>query len=475
LAGEGRLLLGSLKHVVKRALRRASEAYQSARPLPPLQWGLDTQGQDGLSLGGVSLHALIRKWGSPLFVVDVSALKRNARRFCNPPAGSPPVSAFYSYKTNPVSFVLSTLHDEGIGAEVISEYEFWLAQQLGVPAERIIYNGPVKSESSVREAIQHGIGLITTNHAEELPTLARVAMSVGKRPRTGIRVAPSQGWSGQFGVPIGEAAVRAFEQALALKSLDIRAVHAHRGGMIRTESELCAFVGEMLGFTDLLAERLGIDLEILDLGGSLATPSVDHIRSLDYRLNRALMRDLPAPDVAASLTIERYLALITEMVSQHFARKSRPHPRIFIEPGRSLTGETQFLLASVHALKDAGDRTYAILDAGINIAEPTRSEYHQLLPVNRIAEASNRVYTVVGPICTPGDTLYPAVRLPELAVGDSLCIMDAGAYFVPFATSFSYPQPAIVAIENGHDFLIRHAERFDAMAARDVLPNHAQA
>lgn len=245
--------------------------------------------------------------------------------------------------------------------------------------------------------------------------------------------------------------------------------------MIHTEPELRAFVADVLTFTDLLADRLRINLDILDFGGSLGTPSVHHITRLDHRLNRTLLRDLPAPDVTAALTIERYLAVLTEMVGQHFARRSRPQPRIFVEPGRSLTGDTQFLLATVHALKHADDRTYAILDAGINIAEPTRSEYHQLLPVNRVAEPATRVYTVVGPICTPADTLYPAVRLPELNLGDSLGIMDAGAYFVPFSTSFSFPQPAIVAIENGQDFLVRQAERFDGMAARDVLFQHAQA
>jgi diaminopimelate decarboxylase len=458
-------MLGQLKHVVKNALRRASDAHQRARPLPPSHWGLEAR-KDGLWLGGVSLHALMKRWGSPLFVVDLAALKRNARRFCH---HSPVVDVFYSYKTNPVSSVLASLHDQGIGAEVISEYEFWLAQRLGVPPDRIIYNGPVKSESSVREAILRGIQLITANHAEELTTLARIATATGKRPRIGIRVASSRGWSGQFGVPIGDSALSAFEQARALPSLDVRALHAHRGGMIRTESDLRGFVGEVLGFTELLAARLGIDLDILDLGGSLATPSVDHIRPLDYRLNRTLLRDLPAPDVSAALSIERYLTVLIDMVGQHFARTARPQPRIFIEPGRSLTGDTQFLLATVHALKQADDRTYAILDAGINIAEPTRSEYHQLLPVTRIAEPASGVYTVVGPICTPADTLYPAVRLPALTVGDSLCIMDAGAYFVPFATSFSYPQPAIVAVENDHDVLIRQAERFDGMVARDVL------
>lgn len=423
-------------------------------------------------LGGVALHELLQRHGSPLLVLDVAALRRNARWFV---AGAPAsgIEAFYSYKTNPVSFALSTLHQQGVGAEVISAYELWLALRLGVPAERIVYNGPVKSPASVREAIERGIGLITANHTEEVAQLASVAREVGRRPRTGIRVSTTQGWSGQFGVPIGEAAVQAFAHALSLGSLDVCALHAHRGGMIRSEAEFSAFVGEVLAFTDTLVQRLGLDLQILDFGGSLATPSVDHVAPLDYRLNRTLLRDLPAPDVGAALGIERYVALLSRMVSEHYARAGRPRPRIFVEPGRSLTGDTQFLLASVHALKRAADRTYAILDAGINIAEPVRSEYHQLFAVNRINEPARQVYTVVGPICTPADTLYPAVRLPELAPGDSLCIMDAGAYFVPFATSFSYPQPAMVAIDADQELLVRRVERFEDMAVRDVVPASA--
>jgi diaminopimelate decarboxylase len=463
-------MLGLAKHFLKQSLRRILDAGggRIAKQLPPAHWGLAADPQRGLRLGGVALHELLQRHGSPLLVVDVEALRRNARRFTGTTPGAG-IEAFYSYKTNPVSFVLSTLHQQGIGAEVISAYELWLALRLGVPAERIVYNGPVKSPASVREAIERGVGLITANHAEELAGLARVAAQLGRRPRTGIRVSMSQGWSGQFGVPVGEQAVQAFAQARSLGSLDVRALHAHRGGMIRSEAELVSFVGEVLAFSDTLVQRLGLELEILDFGGSLATPSVDHVAPLDYRMNRSLLRDLPAPDVGAALGIERYVTLLSRMVEEHFARAGRARPRIFVEPGRALTGDTQFLLASVHALKRGADRTYAILDAGINIAEPVRSEYHQLFVANRINEPARQVYTVVGPICTPADTLYPAIHLPELAVGDSLCIMDAGAYFVPFATSFSYPQPAMVAIDADQELLVRRAERFDDMAVRDVL------
>jgi diaminopimelate decarboxylase len=80
-----------------------------------------------------------------------------------------------------------------------------------------------------------------------------------------------------------------------------------------------------------------------------------------------------------------------------------------------------------------------------------------------------RTYTIVGPICSPVDTLYRAVRLPQLCPGDSLAIMDAGAYFVPFATSFSFPQPAIVMVDDGRCRLIRRAERFEDLVMLDDL------
>jgi diaminopimelate decarboxylase len=45
--------------------------------------------------------------------------------------------------------------------------------------------------------------------------------------------------------------------------------------------------------------------------------------------------------------------------------------------------------------------------------------------------------------------------------------MDAGAYFVPFSTSFSYPRPAIVLVDQGAATLIRRRETFDDLVLRD--------
>jgi diaminopimelate decarboxylase len=128
------------------------------------------------------------------------------------------------------------------------------------------------------------------------------------------------------------------------------------------------------------------------------------------------------------------------------------------------------LLCQVLNIKASDDGvTYAVLDAGVNLAESVRNEYHQLFPIDPVRSQRTYTYRLVGPICTPMDVLYNAWELPELAPGDALAIMDAGAYFVPFATSFSFPQPAIVMVEEGRHRLVRRAETYDDLVALDIV------
>ena len=79
---------------------------------------------------GIDLAALAAEHGTPLHVVRGDRLDANAAAAM---AASEAADVFSSYKTNPVPGVLARLHGHGIGAEVISPYELWLAMRLGVP------------------------------------------------------------------------------------------------------------------------------------------------------------------------------------------------------------------------------------------------------------------------------------------------------------------------------------------------------
>jgi diaminopimelate decarboxylase len=457
-------LVRDSKRLIKKALGQLlGSSGGGARVADPEYWGLEVTPSGALALEGVVLHELAGRAGSPLHIVSAARLRMNGARFLAPPTGrGTGCEVFYSYKTNPIPRVLTELHGVGVGAEVTSAYELWLSRQLGVAPDKIVFNGPAKSRTAIREAIEAGIQLININHREEIAVIAGIGRDVGRKPRVGIRVAVTQTWGGQFGIPLEHGrALAAYQEALNCPDLDVVAVHAHRGGMIRSEDELDAFVRPVLAFTNELYTRFGLALEIVDFGGGLAIPTVASLPARDLAFNRRFGRDLRPPEVKSALSIEAYVARLAGLVEEFFAGVGRPRPRIFVEPGRAISGDAQMLLGTVLTIKDGGDRRFAIMDAGINLAESCRNEYHQLFSANHYGRRADAVYTVVGPICTGADTLYWAARLPALDTGDSLLIMDAGAYFVPFATSFSCPQPPIVMIDQGQVTQIRRGERFE--------------
>ena len=146
-----------------------------------------------------------------------------------------------------------------------------------------------------------------------------------------------------------------------------------------------------------------------------------------------------------------------------------PAPRVILEPGRAMTGDTQLLLTSVVDIKDDGALDHGVLDAGMNIAEPVPHEYHQLFSVTAPGAPATSAYRLAGPICTPADVLYNHWRLPPLAPGHVLAIMDTGAYFVPFSTTFSFPKPALLMQDGDEVTVCRRPRTFDDMVALDDL------
>ncbi|HEY1955099.1 MAG TPA: alanine racemase [Polyangiaceae bacterium] len=464
-AGESRVTSApigarALAQLAKGVLGHAVRRFLPARVDLPLQtFGLSRDAGGRLALRGVALEPLLRRFGSPLFVADARKLDDNLGAFVQEN-----VICAYSYKTNPVPAVLERLHARGAWAEVISEYETWLARELGVPGERIVSNGPGRSPEAFAAAIEVG-ALVNLNHREEIAMVAAMARARGKRARVGLRVVTAGGWGGQFGEPI-DAAMDVYREMRQRPELEVVAVHSHLGTGVHDEGDVARLAREVVAFAARLRSELGLAPTILDFGGSLGSPTVARYDALALRLNRALSAELLAPP--AGLSIEAYVRALVSSVEGACRDAQIPVPRIIVEPGRALTSNTQLLLCRVTSLKASGARgvVHAILDAGVNVAEPVRNEFHQIY-VDGAPRGPERAYRLVGPICTPMDTLVWSMRLPELAPGDVIAIADAGAYFVPFSTSFSFPQPGVALVEDGTARLVRRKETFDDLVRRD--------
>jgi diaminopimelate decarboxylase len=466
--------LGTLERAArvhaKRALRGVVRSYPRGEVWTLGTWGLVRDAEGGLVRGEVALGDLLERHGSPLYVLDELRLADNVTSFrAIPPGAKVGCEPYYSYKTNPVPGVLKLIHAQGVGAEVASPYELWLALALDVAPEKIVYNGPAKSEESLAIAIDRGVGLVNMNGREEIAMISALARARGKRVRVGLRVVTPGGLAGQFGERIDTgAALEAFREARTHPELEVVALHAHVNGEIATREQLDAFVAPLLVFSDSLRNELGLDLEVLDVGGNLACRTVSRLSSRERRLAVTFGREPSPRPIASVLSIDAYVARVVELVTSHYATRKVPCPRMFVEPGRALTGDAQMLMCRVLSVRgrDEAGLTWAVLDAGLNVAEPVPNEFHQLFVVRPRGGAS-RLYRLTGPSCTLADQLYPAWRLPELAPGDALAIMDAGAYFVPFSTCFSRPRPAVVSVNDGHVEVLRRAETYEDLVLRD--------
>lgn len=470
LEGPKQLAKGLILRVIRARNERERLDIQRRGAAPtPACWGASVGPAGHLELGGCDVTALAREYGTPLHVVHEERLVANYTGFLGAfRACYPRVELGYSYKTNPLPAAIAVLHEAGAVAEVISHFELWLALRLGVTADRIVFNGPGKTPAGLKLAVEQGVRIINLDNVDEAAQIQQFAAGVGRRQPVGVRVVTSVGWSGQFGINLANGdAFAAFERIRSCDRLEPVGLHVHLGTGIKSPEMYARSVGELLEFALLLRERLGIGISFFDLGGGFGVPTVAGFTPMDLRL-LAMGEPSRAIDLAAAPGLDAYARAIGSLFDRYYPGPDRP--TIFFEPGRALSSSAQTLLLSVLALKPGRRGGHnVILDGGRNVAFPTDYQFHQIYPAAQMLAAPEVHYDFFGPLCHPGDVLFQCRRLPRIAVGDVIAVMDSGAYFIPNQMNFSNPRAAAVIVRDGRARVARAREQFDDMVALDRL------
>ena len=472
-------MLNAGKRFVKKILIRAvhdrnereRKRLLQTNGIAPAAWGATIGDAGQLIIGGADVEKLANDYGTPLHVVNHSRLLDDYERF-NASFKSlyPKTAVGYSYKTNPLPGVLKILHSAGALAEVISQFELWLALELGVPPERIIFNGPGKTRDAIELAVHHGIGMVNVDGFAEIDEIAHAARIAQRKQNVGVRVITSVGWSSQFGLAIASgSAMEAFRTMRKHSHLIPTGLHFHLGTGIRDVPIYLQAVRETLEFAQALLIELGIHITQLDLGGGFGVPTVRPFTEWDTRLT---LNSRPAGpvDVAAAARPADYAQGIIELITKYYPADADTSPTVIFEPGRAITSSSQSLVLRVLAVKDdpTGVRN-VILDGGKNIAMPLGWEVHELLAVNGAADARVSTYNFYGPLCHPGDLHFRSKTFRTLKAGDLVAIMDAGAYFIPNQMNFSHPRPAVVMVDSGCTTVLRQRESFEDVIRLDQL------
>ncbi len=419
---------------------------------------------------------------TPVFVLHPRALRDSIERFLAPfQEQDLPIKVHYSVKTNPVPGFVRLLGSEGLGVEVVSEYELDLVRLLGFAGKDIIINGPAKSEALCRKAADRPVKMLTIESPGELNRVMALQAGRAAPLDVGLRICPGlsgSGWrptlnSGTRGSPYGFlVGSQELEDALAVlkKHPGLRFVgfHMHLGSGIKDSRPYRRALKSMEKLI-LQAARLGLDSIYLDMGGGFGNPSAP-VLSLP-QLARRMVRHSAGPEGPSPQEV--LLREVASHLAETFARlrkASVPLQEIQLEPGRILSGPAQVLVVSIReTVERPGGQQYLLCDGGAMSLSPVLwTEHHRLMPL-REGNGTRRTYSVLGSLPSTMDTLSRGARLPLLAPGDRLALLDAGAYMVPFNNNFAGPRPGVLLLEGSETRILRHRETFSDMLRRDVI------
>jgi ornithine decarboxylase len=378
-------------------------------------------------LSPAQLEKLAEEHGTPLFVVDHAALRKNYATFKK---YLPRVQAYYAVKANPDPAIVQTLFEAGASFDVASFPEFMIVHQFiqDLPDkerqdwiwDKIIYANPIKANETLRQLDRYR-PLVTYDNLEEIKKIKKHAPRAGlvlrlKVPNTGAMVELSS----KFGAGPGEAVDLIL--AAAKEGLVVEGLSFHVGSQTTNFENYVAAL-QLAASVYAEAKERGYDkMNLLDIGGGFPAPYDDTVK--------------PFQDLAAILRRE---------LDRLFPKEVQ----ILAEPGRFLVATAGHAVSTIigKAVRD-GKLCYYVDDGVYHTFSGVifdHCKYH----LKSFRKGKAQVCSVFGPTCDALDVVSLAEQLPaNLKLGDRLYAPMIGAYSHASSTYFNGFPPAKVVHVN---------------------------
>ncbi|NMB27408.1 MAG: diaminopimelate decarboxylase [Tissierellia bacterium] len=407
---------------------------------------------------------LAKKYGTPLYVISenyiidrIEEIKRNfIGKYEN-------VGAIYASKAFLTKEMARIIKREGIGMDVVSGGELYTAMEVGFPEEKIVFHGNNKTLHELEMAVGNGVGRIVVDNIYELDLLTQIAKQYNKRVNILYRISPGVNshthkyiQTGQvdskFGIPIGGGKIfEAIEKAMNLSNINLLGFHFHIGSQILDN---ITYLEAIKAVTKLMREaknRLGFETKELNTGGG-------------YGIQYA--------GGEKRKPISFYTDPIMTEIKDNCKNYDLKVPKVTIEPGRWIVGESGITLYTIGSIKEIPNiRTYVSVDGGMT-DNPRPSLYeakYQGIVANKVNKEASQVITIAGKCCESGDVLIWDLKVPEIETGDILAVLSTGAYNYSMASNYNKtPRPAVVMVKDGIDRLIVKRETYKDMLRNEI-------
>jgi diaminopimelate decarboxylase len=428
----------------------ATTALSQAYPL-----GTTINERGHLEVGGCDVVELAERYGTPAYVYAEDDMRARARAYREAfAARTDDFEVIYASKALPITAAYRVMAEEGLSVDVASGGELHLALKGGVPPERIFMHGNNKAPAELELALDAGIGYVVLDSFREIELVEELLAGTGRRQPVLIRLTPgikpsthSYIQTGQldskfgFGLEDGLAA-KAVRRVQGSDRIELVGIHAHIGSQI---FELEPYAKTIRLLADFV-EAVGFECRMLNVGGGLG---------IAYT----------AEDEPAS--VDDYADVKVRGVQQVFD----PVPRILVEPGRSLVGNSGLTAYRIGTIKEIpGVRTYVSVDGGMsdNLRPMLYGARYEAAIANRPDAPATDVATIAGMHCESGDILIKDVAIATPRSGDVLVTPATGAYGYTMASNYNgVPRPPVIFCREGTAKVVVRRETYEDLAARD--------
>lgn len=417
-----------------------------------------------LNVAGIPVSQLVAEYGSPLYVYNEDVIRKTVQSVQS--ILPPDFDLYYSIKANPNASLLKIMLDQNLGLEVASEGELFQALKAGCAAGHIIFAGPGKTEKDLVAAVDAGIGELHVESIDEAITLSRICESRSKQLDISLRINPTDAAGGAMRMggrpsPFGideESLDESLSAISKLPHLNVVGVHLFMGTQILDADVLLQQYQRALALARQVASNLQTPLRSIDMGGGWGTPYFPKERVLDLgKVSTALQQ------------------IHHEIKHDDLLRQCRA----IIEPGRFLVNEAGLYLSRVTRVKHSRGKVFVVIDGGMHHHLAASGNLGQTIKRNfpvAIATRMNHpnpiLSEVVGPLCTPLDTLARAALLPPASEGDIFCVFQSGAYGRTSSPHhfLSHATPPEILVSDAKSTLIRRRGDNHDLYIDQILP-----
>lgn len=430
-----------------------------------LQGTMKINSQGHLEIGGVDTLDLVKEFGTPLYILDEEAFRKNCRQLKKAFASAGDSQVIYASKALCTMATCALIKQEGLGLDVVSGGELHTALSVDFPVEKIYFHGNNKTPDELRMAVNNQVGAVVVDNFIELELLHRICRTAGQKQRIILRITPGIEAhtheyikTGQidskfgFTLPDGQAlqAVRSLED---YPFLVYGGLHCHIGSQIFEMDSFVHVAEVMMAFAAEIYKDTGILTTELNLGGGFG---------IYYSEG-----DQP-------VSAEDWVLAVMPGVKENAAKFGIPVPRVVVEPGRAIVGPAGTTLYTVGSQKDIpGIRKYIAVDGGMgdNPRPALYGSKYEAILANKALQHPEETVSIAGKCCESGDMLIWDISLPRVKPGDILAVSATGAYNYSMSMNYNrIPRPAMVLVGNGQADLIIERETYEDLIRYDVLP-----